>query len=261
MGSAGPARGVGVAADCGLPEGVGRMGAHEWLEQGVAPGSGGAEAAPAGSSEPPQVGQFLRTPTEVCVPAAPLRKNPLIRKRLVPASATVYAMDALASKMDTLTVCEPPRCDACEQGMSAAVGAIDCSGALALADDATPATDQAVPLVVTPSKAVNTIGVESRRVDAARKKAALIIDEPDLKQAMDGPYRERWLEAMRDEVASLIENEVFELCELPLGAAALTGKWVLKIKRGAQGEIERFKARPVLSAGDMCMREPGDDAS
>ena len=42
---------------------------------------------------------------------------------------------------------------------------------------------------------------------------------------MDSPYRERWLEAMRDELASLIEKEVFELCELPLGAAALTGKW------------------------------------
>ena len=67
---------------------------------------------------------------------------------------------------------------------------------------------------------------------APRKKAALIIDELDLKQAIDGPYRERWLEAMRDELASLIENEVFELCELPLGATAFTGKWILKIKWG-----------------------------
>ena len=196
-------------------------------------------------------------------------------------------MDALASKMDTLTVCEPPRRDACEQGKSTAVGAIACSSALALADDATPAAEQEVPLVVTPSKAVNTVGVESRRVAAARKKAALITEEPDLKQVLDGPHRERWLEAMRDELASLIENEVFELCELPLEAAVLTRKWVLKIKRGAQGETERFKARHVVrgiepihglrihetgvacgalyaaevSAGDMCMPEPGDDAS
>ena len=82
---------------------------------------------------------------------------------------------------------------------------------------------------------------------ATRKKAALIIDEPDLKRAMDGPYRERWLEAsMCDELASLIQNEVFELCELPLRAAALTGKWVPKIKRGAQGELKRFMARYVV---------------
>ena len=96
-------------------------------------------------------------------------------------------MDALASKMDTLTVCEPPRCgacDACEQGKSAAVGAIACSGALALADDATPPAKQEVPSVLNPRKAVNTDEVESRRVAAARKKAALIIDEPDLKQVL-----------------------------------------------------------------------------
>ena len=69
------------------------------------------------------------------------------------------------------------------------------------------------------------------------------IDEPDLKQAMNGPCRERWLEAMNDELASLIENEVFELCELPLGAAAwmhaLTEKWVLnlKVKRGPKVKL------------------------
>ena len=59
MGSAGSARGVGVAADSGSSEGVGLMGADEGLDEGVAPGSGGAEAAPAGGFEPPEVGQFL----------------------------------------------------------------------------------------------------------------------------------------------------------------------------------------------------------
>ena len=98
MGSSGPTRWMGVAADSGLPEGVGLMGADKGLDEGAAPGSGGAEAAPTGGFEPPEVGQFLRTSAEVCVPAAPLRKNPLIRKRLEPASA---AMDALASEMDT----------------------------------------------------------------------------------------------------------------------------------------------------------------
>ena len=72
MGSAGIARGVEVAADPGLLEGVGLMGADEGLDAGEAPGSGEAEAAPAGGFEPPELGQFLRTPTEACVPAAPV---------------------------------------------------------------------------------------------------------------------------------------------------------------------------------------------
>ena len=81
MGSAGPARGVGIAAESSWPEWVGLMGADEGMNEGVAPGSWGAEAAPAGSFEPPEMSQFLRTPTEVCVLGAPHRKNPLIRKR------------------------------------------------------------------------------------------------------------------------------------------------------------------------------------
>ena len=63
---------------------------------------------------------------------------------------------------------------------------------------------------------------------------------------MNSVHRDKWLEAMQDELASLTENGVYELVFLPVGAAALTGEWVLKIKRGAQGEIERFKARSVV---------------
>ena len=48
MDSAGPTRGMGVAADSGLPEAVGLMGTDKGLDEGAAPGSGGAESAPAG---------------------------------------------------------------------------------------------------------------------------------------------------------------------------------------------------------------------
>ena len=58
-----------------------------------------------------------------------------------------------------------------------------------------------VPLVVNPSKAVNPVGVECRRMGAMRKNAAMIVDEINLKQAVDGPYRERRLKAIRDELA------------------------------------------------------------
>ena len=81
---------------------------------------------------------------------------------------------------------------------------------------------------------------------AARKKAAAYSDEPSLKEAMNGIHKDKWLEAMQDELASLTENAVYELVTLPVGAASLSGKWGLKIKRGAQGEVERFKARYVV---------------
>ena len=47
---------------------------------------------------------------------------------------------------------------------------------------------------------------------------------------------------MLDEMASLSEHSVFELCWLPLGHKHLAGEKGLKTKRGAKGETERFKA-------------------
>ena len=70
-------------------------------------------------------------------------------------------------------------------------------------------------------------------------------DDLTLNQAMACVNRERWLEAMLDELHSLSEHGVFELTDLPAGCRPLPAKWVLKIKRGAQGEIERFKAKYV----------------
>ena len=88
---------------------------------------------------------------------------------------------------------------------------------------------------------------ESSRVAAARRNAVRFRDDPTLNQDVACIHRERWLEGMLDELHSLSEHGVFELCELPVGFRRLPAKWVLdlKIKRGAQGEIERFKARYV----------------
>lgn len=35
------------------------------------------------------------------------------------------------------------------------------------------------------------------------------------------------------------------MCELPIGRKPVTNKWVFKLKRNAQGEIEKYKARLV----------------
>ena len=88
---------------------------------------------------------------------------------------------------------------------------------------------------------------ESRRVVAAKKKAARVRDELTLNQAMACIHRKRWLEVicMLDEVSSLSEYGVFELCELPSGQKSIWLEWVLNIKRGAQGEIEHFKAHVI----------------
>ena len=50
---------------------------------------------------------------------------------------------------------------------------------------------------------------------------------------------------MRNEVASLHDNDVWDLVELPKDRKAVGSKWVFEIKSAADGSIERYKARLV----------------
>ncbi|KAJ9531509.1 hypothetical protein QJQ45_015027, partial [Haematococcus lacustris] len=70
-------------------------------------------------------------------------------------------------------------------------------------------------------------------------------DSPSVSEALSGPQADMWREAMRSELESLHANQTWCLTERPSGARVLPTKWVLKIKRDAAGNIERFKARLV----------------
>ena len=50
---------------------------------------------------------------------------------------------------------------------------------------------------------------------------------------------------METEIKSLKENDVWELAELPKGKKTVGSKWVYKVKTGADGSVERYKARLV----------------
>lgn len=54
-----------------------------------------------------------------------------------------------------------------------------------------------------------------------------------------------WVDAMNQELQALESNHNWELTSLPPGKKAIGSKWVYKIKRHADGSIERYKARLV----------------
>lgn len=71
-------------------------------------------------------------------------------------------------------------------------------------------------------------------------------DEPNsISDAMKSPESEKWWSAMKEEVKSLMDNDVYDLVELPAGRKAVGSKWVYKEKVGSDGTTERFKARLV----------------
>lgn len=76
--------------------------------------------------------------------------------------------------------------------------------------------------------------------------------EPDVpktfKQVLESKHKDRWLQAMKDEIASITDHKVFELVPrtaVPQGRRVLKGKWVFTLKRNSEGEIVKFKARFV----------------
>ena len=50
---------------------------------------------------------------------------------------------------------------------------------------------------------------------------------------------------MDDEIKSLLGNQTWTTEPIPKEVRAIQGKWIYKVKRDANGDIERFKARLV----------------
>ncbi|CAI5943696.1 unnamed protein product [Closterium sp. NIES-65] len=74
-----------------------------------------------------------------------------------------------------------------------------------------------------------------------------------VQQALGGKHTEKWREAMDRELKALEERNTWKV--VPVSVARnktiLTGKWVLRIKRKADGTIEKFKARWVVRGFDQ----------
>ena len=72
------------------------------------------------------------------------------------------------------------------------------------------------------------------------------IAEPEtIDEALSGPHADEWKCATDMEYQSLIENDTWDLVELPEGRSAVGCKWVFKVKCNGKGKVERFKSRLV----------------
>lgn len=59
------------------------------------------------------------------------------------------------------------------------------------------------------------------------------------------PDAEQWEAAVQSELQSLSRHDTWTPCPVPSGRSAISSKWVFKIKRNADGTINKYKARLV----------------
>ena len=82
-----------------------------------------------------------------------------------------------------------------------------------------------------------------------RKDSALNVEEISIpnnyNQAINCEDKEKWIEAMNDEMDSMKSNQVWELVEKPKDVKVVSTKWIYTIKKDADGNIQRYKARFV----------------
>ncbi|KAJ9541041.1 hypothetical protein OSB04_027547 [Centaurea solstitialis] len=64
-------------------------------------------------------------------------------------------------------------------------------------------------------------------------------------EAVSGSESEQWQEAMKAEMQSMYDNQVWELTDLPQHCKAVGRKWVFKKKTDMDGNVHTFKARLV----------------
>lgn len=68
----------------------------------------------------------------------------------------------------------------------------------------------------------------------------------DYKEATTCLDREKWIQAMQQEIQSLKENQTWVMTKLPPGKKAIPNKWVFKLKSNPDGSVDKYKARLVI---------------
>ncbi|CAI7776395.1 unnamed protein product, partial [Closterium sp. NIES-54] len=121
---------------------------------------------------------------------------------------------------------------------------------------ATSSTPSSLPLALTHEQRIcrpntkyidyATVAVGELDEERAAYCLATFGDDPSTHtEALASPDASLWKQAMEKELASIKENDVFELVDPPKGAYLVGCKWVLKKKLGPDGGVERYKARLV----------------
>ena len=87
--------------------------------------------------------------------------------------------------------------------------------------------------------------IDADFVDVQFAGATGYADPRSFKIAMKTPEATKWQDACNEEIIALNSNRTWDIVELPPDKVAIGSGWVFRVKRHADGSIERYKARLV----------------
>jgi hypothetical protein len=82
------------------------------------------------------------------------------------------------------------------------------------------------------------------------------VGEGELATFEEARQEQSWIKAMREEMASIEQNNTWQLVDLPRGHKAIRLKWVYKLKRDGAGNIIKHNAWLVANG---YVQQPGVD--
>ena len=65
-------------------------------------------------------------------------------------------------------------------------------------------------------------------------------------EAIESDEKQKWLDAMKDEIKSLHDKHTFDLVKLPKGKKALDNRWIYRVKHESNSVSLRYKVRLVV---------------
>ena len=69
-------------------------------------------------------------------------------------------------------------------------------------------------------------------------------DDPiNFRQALGSSKSQEWMDAMKEEIKSMKDNDAWDLVLLPEDVKPIGCKWIFKTKRDSKGDVERYEAR------------------
>ncbi|GJU92725.1 retrovirus-related pol polyprotein from transposon TNT 1-94 [Tanacetum coccineum] len=110
-------------------------------------------------------------------------------------------------------------------------------------------TESQAPTTRTSDRERRRPGWQSDYVMESNVAYCLLTEEGEpstLQEALNNPDASFWKEAMQEEIEALHKNKTWELVPLPGGRKPIGNKWVYKIKRNGDDQVERYRARLVV---------------